>query len=51
MEAHEWINEKMPVTMQRLKLMAQTGAGSREYKLLKLYLHAELTKLTPNLIK
>lgn len=43
-EAHEWINEKYPERMKRLKLMAQTGAGSRDYKLLKVYLTAELKK-------
>lgn len=37
-EATEWIKEKMPDVMQRLKLMAQSGAGSRDYKLLKVYL-------------
>jgi len=38
MDAHDWINELMPERMKRLKLMAQSGAGSREYKLLKVYL-------------
>ena len=28
--------------MKRLKLMAQSGAGSREYKLLKVYLKQKL---------
>lgn len=45
MEAHEWINEKMPVTMRTLKLMAQSGAGSRQYKLLKVYLNEVLKDL------
>lgn len=38
MEAHEWINKTMPDRMKQLKLMAQSGAGTRNYKLLRVYL-------------
>lgn len=38
LEAHDWINETYPDRMKRLKLMTQSGAGTRNYKLLKVYL-------------
>lgn len=47
MLAHEWINELMPTVMHRLKLRSQTtGDGSRNYKVLKLILQAELNELS-----
>jgi hypothetical protein len=40
--AHEWLEDVMPDRIKRLRLMSLSGAGSREYKLLKVALKKEL---------
>lgn len=44
-DANEWIENKLSKKwLDKLKLMAQSGAGTRDYKLLKIYLEKELKK-------
>ena len=44
-EANEWVESKLPKQwLDKLKLMAQSGAGTREFKLLKIALTKELEK-------
>jgi hypothetical protein len=44
-EAHDWLKQKLPDRMKKLKLIAQKGMGSRDYKQLRTTLRKELNEL------